>query len=127
MATQEVIRGSRQKLGTGSYSDLIPFGTYGKYIDMLSGLDLEQELKLGGATDVHINNNDDGSTTITENYAAEDSTGHYQLVTVVDEEGTFIIQSLYWVDSEGQNTLKYAKQFSIIEKDDEYQITGVLQ
>ena len=44
----KTIKGSRQKNSTGNYADYIPFGADGEYIDMLSGLNLERELKLGG-------------------------------------------------------------------------------
>jgi len=44
----KTIKGSRQKNTTGGYADYIPFGADGEYVDMLSGLNLERELKLGG-------------------------------------------------------------------------------
>lgn len=42
------IKGLHTKLGDQEYSTLIPFGSDGELIDMISTLDLEEELKIGG-------------------------------------------------------------------------------
>lgn len=45
---QPRIKQMRQKDNSGNYFTSIPFGADGFLIDMFSGLDLEEELKLGG-------------------------------------------------------------------------------
>lgn len=81
------IKGLRQKQSTGIFADLVPFGTDGILVDMLSGLDNEQELKLGGnhTTTITetININNEPVTTITEFY--KDKTGTNIVYTVVNE------------------------------------------
>lgn len=42
MATIRTIKGERQKTGSNSFSDYLPFGVDGEYVDMLSGLTLER-------------------------------------------------------------------------------------
>lgn len=73
------IKGLRQKTGANTYADLIPFGTDGKLVDMLSSLDLEQEIKLGGG---HVSaiNESGPNTVITETY-----TGGYTCTTTITE------------------------------------------
>ena len=61
MATVQTIKGSRKKIGASSYDVFIPFGTDGSYVDMLSGLSLERELKLGGDHGTSVLENEDGS------------------------------------------------------------------
>ena len=84
------IKGLRQKSANGSFDSLVPFGTDGILVDMLSGLDSEQELKLGGnhitAISENINNS---TTTITETYKALDnSTVTYIVETTIDESNS---------------------------------------
>lgn len=45
---KERIKGLHIKQENNEYSNLIPFGTEGQLIDMISTLDLEEEIKLGG-------------------------------------------------------------------------------
>lgn len=81
------IKGLRQKESTGLFTDFIPFGTDGILVDMLSGLDNEQEIKLGGnhtaAITETINKDNEPVTTITESY--KDRTGTVVQYTVVNE------------------------------------------
>lgn len=80
------IKGLRQKQSDSSYNSLVPFGTDGILVDMLSGLDNEQEFKLGGNHTSVITEVDDTTTTIVETYKALDnSTVTYVVETTVTE------------------------------------------
>lgn len=128
MATIKTVKGTKQKLGAGSYGSYIPFGIDGQYADMFSGLDLEQELKIGGPEQIQIVQNEDGSFDIIQNIQTIDASenGYYKLTVNINEEATLITQKLYWVDAQGQNTLKRTKTISIIEEDIGFNIKGVL-
>ena len=70
MATRiDRMKGLREKTGSAIYANLIPFGTDGKLVDMLSGLDLEEELMVGGNHYVSIQETSDTETAIVETYA----------------------------------------------------------
>lgn len=127
MATVQTIKGSRKKIGATSYDVFIPFGTDGKYVDMLSGLTLEQELKLGGDHGVSIVENDDGSIDISEKYTISDNTkSFYRVDTNISAAADQIVQKLYWIDDSGQSTLKKTKTISIIEETNGFNIQEVL-
>lgn len=80
------IKGLRQKQSDSSYTSLVPFGTDGILVDMLSGLDNEQEFKLGGNHTSVITEVDDTTTTIVETYKASDnSTVTYVVETTITE------------------------------------------
>lgn len=80
------IKGLRQKRSDSSYNSLVPFGTDGILVDMLSGLDNEQEFKLGGNHDSVITEVNDTTTTIVETYKALDnSTVTYVVETTIVE------------------------------------------
>ena len=68
------IKGLRQKQSDSSYNSLIPFGTDGVLVDMLSGLDNEQEIKLGGNHTSIITEVNATTTSIVETYKALDNT-----------------------------------------------------
>jgi len=69
----ERIKGVRQKTGSGQYPSFVPFGTDGQYIDMISELNLEYELKLGTKHLAKIDEDEEANTTtIVENYATPD-------------------------------------------------------
>ena len=110
MATGKRTKGMRQKLGTNSYDVFVPFGSDGKYIDMDSSLDLEEELKLGGSHYVTINE-DENTTSITENY-----TGGYRATTdiIEGENGITISSKLY-----KNNNFLHRKNISITEDEEE--------
>ena len=110
MAKKTRLKGLKQKKNGGLYSDFIPFGTDGKYIDMLDGLDLEQQLKLGTISQVTFGTENigliDGApfeniTVITQDFCSEidvDWTVHYQVVTKIFDysyRDTGIQQLLY--------------------------------
>lgn len=124
----KTIKGSRQKNTTGDYADYIPFGADGEYIDMLSGLNLERELKLGGD---HLTSivEQDGVTTITQKYADDESTGkYYKVITTISESaaGTTITSELHWLDNTGTDVLKNTKTIVIADEDTSTDITEVL-
>ena len=61
---KERIKGLHVKTGPQSYSSLMPFGSDGQLIDMISSLDLEQELKLGGNHYVELEEDDDNDVLV---------------------------------------------------------------
>lgn len=66
----ERIKGVRQKTGSGQYSSFVPFGTDGEFVEMISELNLEYELKLGTKHLAQIDEDEENkTTTIIENYA----------------------------------------------------------
>ena len=67
---KERIKGLHIKDSPNSYSNLIPFGSEGELIDMLSTLDLEQELKIGGNHYIEIKEEND-ETIVKEWYYTE--------------------------------------------------------
>lgn len=115
----ETIKGARQKTADNTYSRFLPFGTDGEYIDMMSGLDLEKELKLGGDHLSSIEEYSNGTTKITEKYAKEEDTqNYYQVETTIEESslGTRITSELYWITS-SEKILRKRKIIIISEED----------
>ena len=124
----KTIKGSRQKNTTGGYADYIPFGADGEYVDMLSGLNLERELKLGGDHLTSITEQN-GITVITQKYADSESTGkYYKVITTISEgaTGTTITSELHWLDNAGTDVLKNTKTIVIADEDTGTDITEVL-
>lgn len=110
MATKTSIKGTRQKNSSGSYSNFIPFGTDGEYVDMLDGLSLERQLKLGGPCVTSFQQNNNGYI-ITEKYGnASATTDYYEVVTTVTDtnDGSIskLVCILYWIDSSGRHKKK---------------------
>ena len=54
----ERVKGLHKKTTASSFGPLVPIGTDGTLVDMLSGLDNEQELKLGGNHVTEISEDD---------------------------------------------------------------------
>lgn len=79
--TKTKTKGYRKKT-ENSYSAFIPFGSDGEFIDMFSGLDLEEEMRLGGHRDVSFSEND-GAITVTETYYNAGGTQIYRVVTTL--------------------------------------------
>ena len=124
----KTIKGSRQKNSTGNYADYIPFGADGEYIDMLSGLNLERELKLGGDHLTSITEQN-GNIIITEKYADENSQSkYYKVITTISEdaEGTKITSVLHWIDNNGNDIEKKTKEIIIANEGTNTNITEVL-
>lgn len=67
MSNGKRIKQLRQKTFNNDFLH-IPFGADGNFIDMFSGLDLEEELKIGGNHYVQINS-DEFNTQVTEYYS----------------------------------------------------------
>lgn len=113
----QTIKGSRQKSADGnSYGRYIPFGADGEYVDMLSGLTLERQLKLGGDHITTISTNQQGQTVITQKYADSESlNSFYNVVTTIGKSGnaTVITSQLHWIDNQGNDTLKNTKTITI--------------
>ena len=63
----ERIKGIRQKIGSGQYSSFVPFGTDGQFIEMISELNLEYELKLGTKHLAKIDEDEETNTTTIDN------------------------------------------------------------
>ena len=78
----------REKQSNGSFNNSsIPIGTDGILVDMLSGLDNEQELKLGGNHSSTITEVSNTVTTVEEvYYALDNETVVYQLSTTITEQ-----------------------------------------
>lgn len=126
MAKKTRLKGLKQKRNGGLYSDFIPFGTDGKYIDMLDGLDLEQQLKLGTISQVTFGTENgliDGApfeniTVITQDFCSEidvDYNEHYQVVTKIFEYSYLQtgIQQLLYRCFAGQKELIKTKKIKI--------------
>lgn len=90
------IKGLRQKNSQGVFDALVPFGTDGIFVDMVSGLDNEEELKIGGNHTSTIVENSDGSTTITELFKNLNNVITYTIVTniITAQNGSTTITSV---------------------------------
>ena len=102
------MKGLRRK-ENGQFSSFIPFGTQGEYVDMYSGLSLEQELLLGSQHSVAITKNSDAKTTINDYYIDAQGIKLYEVETVIEKKAdpsrTEIISSLYIISQiSGQDT-----------------------
>ena len=62
------IKSVRQKIGNNEFDLPISLGADGKNVDMESGLDLEEEFKMGGVSDVDITEDELGATIIVERF-----------------------------------------------------------
>ena len=108
----KITKGFYQKNEDNTYSHYMPFGTDGQLVDMISGLNLEYELKLGTEHDVQIHNDSNTLTTIIEDYAAPNNVGngkYYRVITSINDDPeqpeivgrsltTQIITELRWID-----------------------------
>lgn len=92
MATGQRTKGMRQKISNQNYGNFIPFGSDGKYIDMDSSLDLEEELKLGGKHSAEIIENEN-AIIIKETY---ENNGYSVLTNIIENNGNIeIVSQLY--------------------------------
>lgn len=77
-----------KKIGTGqdANAEVFYFGTDGQLVDMFSGLDLEEQLKLDGPSRIMISQ-DENSFKVIEYYSdyKEHSTIYYSVVTQINE------------------------------------------
>ena len=127
MAKKVRLKGLKQKRNGGLYSEFIPFGTDGKYIDMLDGLDLEQQLKFGTISQVSFGTIHGGTvdgaafdeiTVITQDFCPQidvDYTEHYQVVTKIFDYSPLEtgIQQLLYRFYAGQKELIKTKKIKI--------------
>lgn len=125
MAKGKRTKGMRKKLGTDTYDSFVPFGADGKFVDMDSSLDLEEELKLGGTHNVTISENieDDITTTnVTELYE-----GGYKVVTTIIESGSGTsISSKIYKTEDNEDTFLHRKTISILDDADLTEIKETL-
>lgn len=99
----ERITAVSQKLTDTEFGTKIPIGTSGKYVSMDSGLDLEQEVKLGVSHGAKIETDISGTTTITEDFTKLDDNWQgsgewYRMITIISTNGngdTVIDAGLY--------------------------------
>lgn len=103
------IKGTKKKIN-GAYGDLIPFGADGQNIDMLSGLNLEKELKLGGDHSVSISKDSTtGNTIVTEEYKKTGDVSYYKVITEIGKNqnnDTVIETEIFWVENSTDNFKK---------------------
>ena len=121
------IKGLRQKNSQGAFDALVPFGTDSIFVDMVSGLNNEEEFKIGGNHTSTIVENQDGSTTITEIFKdINDSIVTYTLVTTIVEtqDGSTIITSV--LKQGNTETILRSKAITIPAADNNITIREVL-
>lgn len=107
------VKGMRRKTSSSTFGNFVPFGTDGIFTDMASGLDLEQELKLGGNQQVTITEPDEDSTLIVETYSDSKGNEVYKIETLVtknEREEPVVSTKLY----KGQELIK-SKSISFVE------------
>ena len=108
------VKGMRKKTSSSTFGSFVPFGTDGVFTDMASGLDLEQELKLGGNQQVTITEPDEDSTLIVETYSDSKGNEIYRVETLVtknEREEPVVSTKLY----KGQELIK-SKSISFVEE-----------
>lgn len=117
MSSLNMIKGIKQKLGdtaidydNGGFSAFTPFGTDGIYVDMNSRLNLEEQLLIGGNSDISIIENDQNNTIIIiEKYKHREKSGtniidvyDYSTVTIINDK----VEELLLIDDSSKNLLK---------------------
>lgn len=110
------IKQIRQKSSSGNYLAGIPIGTDGLLVDMLSNLDLEEELRLGGNHYVEIQD-DDQATRIYEWYYTEPKQERtVEQMSQFTTYSTYVLvnnQAIYnIIDSEGKKFITIKQQES---------------
>lgn len=110
MSSTKRIKQIRKRNNLNSF-DGIPLGTDGLLVDMISGLDLEEELRLGNNHRVSIEEISDTVTQITELYYNSNSfnTLEYSVVIRIEEipaqDSTQITMTLYKGAAQAVNKL----------------------
>ena len=93
------IKEVRTKTGINQFSDPDYYGAYGRYIEMNSGLSLEEELKVSGPGSIEIiESNDSFVVNQTYNQNSKDNTVYRKQTTItpVDDTHTLINEKLYF-------------------------------
>lgn len=129
----KIIKGIRQKQSSESYSSLVPIGSEGKYIEMNSNLNLENELKLGTDHFVIVEEGEYevpeqvetiiAQNRITEYYTTEEKIEnfpYYKTITYIVEDlnKTDIYTFLYNVLGQDEEELLHSKIGNIIDEED---------
>lgn len=126
----DVIKELAVRLNGGNFSDPYPFGANGVNIDMINGNNLEEEVHLGSPNITSFETAESGDMVITEQYKAESTTGEYYKMKTTfetDENDEMkIIQKLYFVDGDGQESLKKTKIVSFVTEGDNFSIKEVV-
>lgn len=127
----EKIKKMSLRLPNGDFSSFYPFGADSINIDMLSGGNLEEELHLGSPNFVTFNTDDNGVTTITEEYKKNEDqdNNYYVMITVIDknEDGeTYIVQKLNFF-KDGQLNLKKIKNITFSGSGNQMAIKEVIE
>ena len=88
----------REKQSDGSFNNnSVPIGTDGELVDMLSGLDNEQELKLGGNHTAEIVEVSSSETEVSETYFDLSQNANYTVDTNIQDQNdgsTVIVSTL---------------------------------
>lgn len=99
---QKRIKGLRRySQNDSSFSAMIPFGTDGDLIDTFSGLDLEEELLIGGKKTISFDENQD-ELIIIEKYYDKENECRYSKITNLTSASTY--QIINADDEEGENS-----------------------
>lgn len=124
------IKGIRQKTNGGVYSQLVPFGTDAILVDFLSGLDLQEELKIGGKHSTTITEESDSQTSIIEKYYndANPAIVTYTLqvtITQTNSTTTTIVMNLY--EGDQTTTILHSKTITITQNIINQKVTTSIQ
>lgn len=128
MATkQQRIKGMKKKISSAIYTPFIPFGTDGKLVDMLDGLNLEEDLIIGGDHYSTIQEIDNTTTIISEIFAKQEEVkegtaeNYYKIDTTlsIDEDENTIIERKLWfvTNSSLEPELVHQKLIKILENE----------
>lgn len=104
--------------GTANGFNIVPLGADGSFIDMVSGLDLEEQLKLGGNHSASINIIDDKTTQIKEYYYDNQNSKilKYSVLTTIFERGSKVdITATLYKGEINQNNILHIKTTTINE------------
>ena len=127
---QNRIKGLREKLSNKTYGSFTPFGTDGFLVDMMSGLQLEEELKVGGDHETEISKDANDNTIVKEKYTTN-GVQKYSTETIIskDKETDIVTIDIKLFEGlEGQETLIKEKEISIIhDENDNYFIKEKLK
>lgn len=101
-----IVKGFRQKQDNNTFTEKINFSSDSKFINTFSGLNLEEELKLGGLNTVGIIE-ENGVILILETAKSSPlSSGHYNITTAIKEKTNNITFILKLLDSDSSEIAK---------------------
>ncbi len=99
------IKGLRQKTAANTYAPLVPFGTDGILVDMLSDLTLEEELKLGGNHISAIDESGD-NVIITETFKKGNNSYYTARTTITENQNGSTTITVVLTDSNNVSKTK---------------------